>query len=179
MVERRWGVEWACGLRGGGARSEWCGAGRCTPDPLAASRSDLVHRSMKRGSSLGPRAFASRPRSRLVLSSCSLAPPKRDRDSYGHAQRSVGTSLACSHERAPVARTYMWGRVRHARRFRNASCERPRNGLGNGCAGESVKRGWTCIRGVRRKTCPLRRKLQERTRHSDRAIGGPKFLDVS
>ena len=46
-----------CGLRGGGARSEWCGAGRCTPDPLAASRSDHVHRSMKRGSSLGARAL--------------------------------------------------------------------------------------------------------------------------
>ena len=57
MVERKWGEEWACGLRGGGTRSEWCGAGRCTPDPLAASRSDHVHRSMKRGSSLGARAL--------------------------------------------------------------------------------------------------------------------------
>ena len=44
-------------MRGGGARAEWCGAGRCTPDPLAASRSDHVHRSMKRGSSLGARAL--------------------------------------------------------------------------------------------------------------------------
>jgi hypothetical protein len=61
MVERRWGEEGACSLRGGGTRSEWCGAGRCTPDPLAASRSDHVHRSMKRSSSLGARAFASRP----------------------------------------------------------------------------------------------------------------------
>ena len=47
------GEEGACGLRGGGTRSEWCGAGRCTPAPLLASRSDHVHRSMKRGSSLG------------------------------------------------------------------------------------------------------------------------------
>ena len=44
-------------MRGGDARSEWCGAGRCTPDPLAASRSFHVHRSMKRGSSLGARAL--------------------------------------------------------------------------------------------------------------------------
>ena len=60
-------------------------------------------------------------------------------------------------------------------------CERPRNGLGNLCwlcSGESEKRGWTCIRGVRKKTYPLRRKVQERTRHSDR-IGGPLFgLDL-
>ena len=40
VVERRWGEEGACGLRGEGTRSEWCGSGRCTPDPLAASRSD-------------------------------------------------------------------------------------------------------------------------------------------
>ena len=44
-------------MRGGDARSEWCGAGRCTPDPLAASRSFHVHRSMKRGSSLGAKAL--------------------------------------------------------------------------------------------------------------------------
>ena len=42
------------------------GAGRCTPDPLA-SRNNQVHRSMKRGSSLSARAFASSSRAAAWL----------------------------------------------------------------------------------------------------------------
>jgi hypothetical protein len=60
------------------------------------------------------------------------------RDTGVASTRSPVPPHTASHERAPAARTCMWGRVRHARRFRNASCERPR--MPHGCAGESGKK---------------------------------------
>ena len=47
------------------------------------------------------------------------------RDSGVASTRSPVAPHTASHERAPAARTCMWGRVQHARRFRNASCEQP------------------------------------------------------
>ena len=80
------------GKRGGvkleGEARVLSGAGRCTPDPLA-SRNNQVHRSMKRGSSLTPK----RKGFCLLESSCSLAPPWRDRDSYGHTAYEYGSVL--------------------------------------------------------------------------------------
>jgi hypothetical protein len=57
------------------------------------------------------------------------------RDTGVASTRSPEAPHTASHERAPAARTYMWGRVRHARRFRNASCERPRAWLRRGGRG--------------------------------------------
>jgi hypothetical protein len=131
--------EGACGLRGGGTRSEWCGAGRCTPDPLAASRSDHVHRSMKRGSSLGARAL--HPGLDLDWSSRAAAWLLPSAIGIHMAMRSV-LSVHRMHVRTR-------GRPSHAHTCGAAfgmrgvsgmprpSCERPRNG----CAGERKKEG--------------------------------------
>jgi hypothetical protein len=96
----------------------------------------------------------------------------------GGTQASRARAPRCRHTR-PRTR----GRLPHAHACGAAFGMRGVSGMPrvNGRACRMVvlerveKRGWTCIRGVLRKTCPLRRKLQERTRHSDRAIGGPHF----
>ena len=72
------------------------------------------------------------------------------RQTAGHRRREHalpgGATRSLAREGAAAARTYMWGRDRHARRFRNASCERPRAWL----RGEGGKRGGVKLEGEAR-----------------------------